>query len=330
MPNWKQPYTMQWSLDMQHEITPTTTMDIGYYGSVGRHLIGVIDINEPRPGAAQAAGIVPPGTPITAATTQQLNFVRPYRGYDAINQFSPVFTSNYNSLQASLQKRFGGNSALSLNYTWSKALTTSWSDYTAVQNAYDLKAEYGPTQFDRTHVFTANYIYYIPAFKSQQGFVGHTLGGWELSGILYFNSGLPLTVTGGPAIDPAGLGLLDPNSFAGRRPNMIADPNVGAPHELTQWFNTAAFVGPNPAIPVPGNAPRGAVRGPGTSRWDASLFKNTKISERFNLQFRAEASNVLNHTNWNTIRTTLQSSTFGRVLTARDPRILQLGLKLEF
>ncbi|HET8667334.1 MAG TPA: carboxypeptidase regulatory-like domain-containing protein, partial [Terriglobales bacterium] len=160
MANWKQPYTMQWSFDIQHEITPTTTMDVGYYGSVGRHLIGVIDINEPRPGAAQAAGIVPPGTPITSSETQQLNLVRPFRGYDAINQFSPVFTSNYNSLQAALQKRFGGNSAVSLNYTWSKSLTTSWSDYTAVQNAYDLKAEYGPAQFDRTHVFTANYIYY--------------------------------------------------------------------------------------------------------------------------------------------------------------------------
>ena len=81
----------------------------------------------------------------------------------------------------------------------------------------------------------------------------------------------------------------------------------------------------------PGDAPRGAVRGPGLQRWDLSLFKNTKIRERLNLQFRAEATNVFNHTNFDRIRTTFSSpGSFGRVRSVRDPRILQLGLKLNF
>jgi hypothetical protein len=95
--------------------------------------------------------------------------------------------------------------------------------------------------------------------------------------------------------------LLDPNSFAGRRPNQVSNPNSGAPHTFKQWFNTTAFVGPPRAAGPPGNAPRGSVRGPGLQRWDLSLFKNTKIREGMSLQFRAEAFNIFNHTNFDGI-----------------------------
>jgi hypothetical protein len=244
--------------------------------------------------------------------------------------FAPIFTSNYHSLQAQVQRRFTDNSQITLNYTWSKALTNAQSDFRTAQNTYDLAAEYGRAQFDRTHVFTGTYVYYLPFMKSQQGFLGHVVGGWELSGIVYVNSGLPLTVTGGRSIDPAGLGVLDPLSFAGRRPDQIGDPNQGAPHTFDQWFNTAAYLDIPDGEVRAGTSRRGAIQGPGVVRWDASIFKNTKFTERVNLQFRAEAFNVLNHTNLDTIRLTLQSGTFGRVLTTRDPRILQMGLKLEF
>lgn len=112
--------------------------------------------------------------------------------------------------------------------------------------------------------------------------------------------------------------------------DQIGDPNSGAPHTLLQWFNKAAYANIPDGEVRAGTSHRGAINGPGVFRWDASLLKNTKISERVNLQFRAEASNVLNHTNYDTIRTTLQSGSFGQVRSTRDPRILQLGLKLEF
>ena len=137
-------------------------------------------------------------------------------------------------------------------------------------------------------------------------------------------------MTGGRAIDPAGLGVLDANSFAGRRPNEISNPNVGALHSFAQWFNTAAFVNPPNAAGPPGNARRGAIRGPGLQRWDISLFKNTKIREHTSLQFRAEAFNIFNHTNFDGIRLTRQSGSFGRVISTRDTRITQLALKLYF
>ena len=325
--DWSQPYVQEWSLDVQREVWRKWFFDIGYFGNKGTHLVGVIDINEPLPLAYVAAGIP---APITASRTPRLNFVRPFRGYDAINAFSSRFDSNYHSLQATAQKRFTGNSLILLNYTYSHAITNAQNDFRTPQNTYDLNAERGETQFDRRHVFNLSYVYELPFYRNQEGAVGHLLGGWEFVGIIYAYAGLPLTVTGGARRDPAGLGLLDPNSFAGRRPNQVADPNAGAPHTFDQWFNTSAYVNvPNAAGP-PGNSRRGAVRGPGAQRWDISLFKNTHIGERMNAQFRAEAFNIVNHTNFDGVRTTRQSGTFGRITSTRDPRIMQLALKFYF
>jgi hypothetical protein len=169
----------------------------------------------------------------------------------------------------------------------------------------------------------------MPWLKNQQGFVGHTFGGWELSGIVTYNSGLPLTVTG-ISSDPAGLGLLDPNTNAAARPDQIADANKGAPHTAAQWFNTAAFVDVDPANLRPGNARPGSIKGPGIQRYDLSLFKNMKLTEAVGMQFRLESFNIFNHTNFQDIDTNLFSGTFGQVVGTHNPRIVQLGLKLNF
>jgi len=326
--DWKQPYVQEWSLDVQRELFHNLTFEVGYFGNKGTHLVGYIDINQPQPGAYLAAGIAP--NPITSGTTVLLNSVRPFLGYDAINTFSSRFDSNYHALQATVQKRFSSNSTISANYTWSHGITDAQSDFTTPQNSYDLAAEKGPSALDRRQVFTASYVYEIPFLKDQQGFAGHVLGGWELSGIVSAYTGLPLTVTNGRAVDPAGLGLLDPASNAGRRPNMVSNPNSGAPHTFQEWFNTAAFENPGPGQVTPGDAPRGAVRGPGAQRWDVSLFKNTHIGEHLNAQFRFETFNVFNHTNFYGVTTSFSSGTFGKITSTRDPRILQLGLKLNF
>jgi hypothetical protein len=326
VPNWKQPYSMMWSLDVQRQITKSTIFDVGYYGNVGRHLIGVIDVNEAPPGAFLTIGLTSPvgsGTP-----TRRLNAVRPYKGFDAINLFSPVFTSNYNALQTQLQKQLTGNSTVVVNYTWSHALGTATSDFRAPQNSYNIRGEYGDLDYDRRHVFTASYVYTLPMFRTQQGFTGHVLGGWELAGLFYANSGSHLTASA--SLDPAGLGVRDGSSFAGGRPDIVGDPQTGAPHTIAKWFNTAAFAQVPAGQIRPGNEPRGTIVGPGYFRWDASLYKNTKISERVNLQFRAEALNVLNHTNFNNPNVTSTSALFGTISSARDPRNMQLALKLLF
>jgi hypothetical protein len=321
--------------------------------SKGTHLVGVIDINQAAPGAAVAAGIVLPGQilgcpfdPVTqvnqigscstSTAARTLNRIRPFKGYGTIGQISPRFYSNYNSLQLSAQKRFTGNSAANFYYTWSHSLTDNQSDRsTGIQNSSCPVCDYGRSTLDRRHVFTANYVYDLPWQRSQQGFTGHLLGGYEFSGILTINSGLPFTVfTARGQGDPAAVGVNTsgaPNNgaVATPRPNQIGNPNNG-PKTFDQFFNIAAFA-PVTVAGASGNERRGAVNGPGLWRYDMALLKNTRIRESLNLQFRAEAFNLFNHTNFQTVGTTLTTtSTFGHVTAVRDPRILQLALKLAF
>jgi hypothetical protein len=148
-----------------------------------------------------------------------------------------------------------------------------------------------------------------------------------VSGIISANAGLPLTVT--TSADPAGLGLRNPSSSAGARPDLIGDPN-NASHTRTQWFNTAAFAQVPAGQFRPGNSPRGVVRGPGFQRWDLSLSKIFAMTESMNFQLRGDFINAWNHTNWDTVSTATTSATFGQVTAARDPRVIQISLKFNF
>jgi hypothetical protein len=324
------PYLQTWELDVQHEIASDLIGSIGYSGHKGTHLLGGLNINQPLPGAYVSALPQLSGSFITAETTPLLNAIRPYRGYGAINAIETIFNSNYNALQASLRKRFRDEGLINVSYTFGKALTDAQTDRsTAPQNTYDIAAEYGPSQLDRKHVLTANFLYSLPWYQSQLGVAGHLFGGWELSGILIFNSGLPLTVTS-TRFDPAGLGLLDGNSLAVPRPDAIDDPNASAPHQVDRWFDVSAFAEVPSGHYRPGNARRGSVHGPGYSRVDLAILKNTRLTEQLRLQFRAETFNVLNHTNFDAVNTAFGTSSFGRVTSTRDPRLIQLGLKVSF
>ena len=347
-PRWKTPYSQQWNLDVQQQLGRDWLLDVGYVGNKGTHLVGVIDINQVAPGAALAAGIVLPGQILgcnatnsnlgscgTTAPARLLNSIRPFVGYGSIGQISPRFISNYNALQTSLQKRLSGNSIINVDYTFSHALTTNQSDRsTGIQNSSCIRCDYGRATLDRAHVFTANYVYSLPWYRSQEGFAGHALGGYEVSGIITVNSGLPLTVLAQRNRgDPAAIGLNSsgaPNngSPASPRPNQVGNPNSG-PKSWDEFFDTSAFQDVSVAG-ASGNERRGAVNGPGLWRYDMALMKNTRLTETLNLQFRAEAFNLFNHPNFSTIGTTLGLATYGKVTNTRDPRILQLALKLTF
>ena len=328
----KTPYSQQWSLDVQRQISPTLLLDVGYFGSNAAHLLGVIDINEVRPGAGYAAGLTinPATTGFNSTTEAKLNVLRPFVGYNAINTIESEFNSNYHSLQAAVQKRFQHDSLFNLYYTWSHNMTNNQSDRsTAPQNSYDIPAEYGPTQFDKRHILTMDLVYNLPWLMAQKGFAGRLLGGWGISGLISYSSGSPLTAfTFG--VDPAGLGFLGP-SAAGGRPNASGDPNLHATHNVNQFFDTSVFSKvPNGTI-LPGNSGRGTIIGPGFERWDAGFIKNIKLPrERTGLEFRCEMINIFNHTNFNALGTFNGSSLFGKVLTVHDPRIIQLGLKFNF
>ncbi len=319
------PYMQHWSFDIQHQLAKKTTLDVGYYGSKGTHLIGDIDINMLPPGAAIAAGIQKPGEILGDDTI--LNQIRPFRGYRSIQSRQTRFNSNYHSMQVYLQQRFTGGSQINVAYTWSKNITDNPADRVAApQDAYNIRGDRALARLDRRHILTLNYVYELPFFRQQRGFVGHALGGLEVSGITTLETGLPFTAFNFDE-DPGGTGVID-SLYASGRPDLIGDPNSG-PHTFEQWFNTAAFV-PNSGQNRPGNEGRSVIKGPGLKRFDLSLFKNIKFRESMSMQFRAEAFNIFNHTNFNTFGTNIFSSTFGRIASVHDARIIQFGLKLYF
>ncbi len=164
------------------------------------------------------------------------------------------------------------------------------------------------------------------------------MGGWQVSGIATYQTGLPFTATTS-SFDAAGLGN-SPARISGNRPTQVCNPNDGAPHTVEQWFNTACFL-ENPIDPrtdptaplisnVPGSAGRSVIEGPPTKRVDFTLAKNFGFTEHMRLQLRAEAFNIFNWTNPRTLSTNVTSSTYGQVTTFRDPRTLQLGAKFYF
>ncbi|MDP8982993.1 MAG: TonB-dependent receptor [Acidobacteriota bacterium] len=332
--DWKTPYTQQWSFDIERQFTPSTLLTVAYVGTKGTHLLGIADINTVPANLAYTSGLLSPTTVVTSANTTLLNLLRPYQGYNSINVIEPWFNSNYNSLQISGQKRFHDDSIVAFSYTWSKNLTDNQTDRSsAAQNFYNRKGgEYGLATLDRRHIFTANFVYNLPFFRAQKGFVGKALGGWEISGVTYFNTGAPNTVTTLAGTDPAALGILGP-SAASPRPDMVCDPNAGAPHTRFQWFNGKCFQNVDVAsgVHLPGNAGRGVVRGPGFERVDLGLFKNLTFKERYRFQIRGEATNAFNHANPNGFGSLgLGSGLFNTITSYRDPRIIQLGGKFYF
>ncbi len=353
--NFKTPYVQHWSLDLQHQFGGKTLVSAGYFGSKGTHLTGLLDLNLLPPGFAltrtcitntATAATAPCQSPgqlftsnaarTTAATLASseilLNEIRPFRGYGAVRYLATAFDSNYHSLQIQAQRRFSLTSQINLAYTWSRNMTDSQNEFLSVpQDSYNFRGEYSRAVFDRRHVLSVNYIYELPYHQNQTGAVGKLLGGWQISGITYYYTGIgfsPATSSN----DPAGLGLLG-SSPAGARPDFLCDPNVNAPHLVTQWFNTACFANPPAGVNRVGNAGRNTILGPPTTRFDATLSKSIRFSESKSVQLRWEVFNIFNHTNFTTfLSANVTSASYGQINTAttRDPRTMQLGAKFIF
>jgi hypothetical protein len=334
------PYSQQYSVDIQQQFTPSLTLDVGYVGSHDTHLLGYIDINSLPVGAAKAAGILPAGGFLNSTQTNTANQIREFKGYGEMTADNTMFSSNYNSLQIAVKKRFKGKSLIDGNYTWQRLLTNSPADRSgAPQDRFNIAQEYGRSILDRTDYASIDFVYELPFYHEQKGLVGRLVGGWEVSGIVALDSGLPIsvaasaggTINGVTFADVGGLGIIGA-SPAGLRPDQLFDSRQGTGLKTrTKWFNTAAFAAPNAALGIPGNAKRGTIIGPGFNREDLGIFRNFRIFDDVNFQLRGEAFNVLNHTNLGPPAVTATTpTTFGTITSAREARILQIGGKLSF
>jgi hypothetical protein len=331
-PTFKVPSYLDYNLSVQHEVMPNTVLEVGYVGTSGRHLLGDVDLNQP--------------TVATRLANPQVyeNAIAPFLGYGGITSRAPIYTSNYNSLQVSLNRRFSKGLTLGAAYTWSKLLTTNPYDRSlAAYNTYDLKQSYGPSVLNTPQMFVMSYVYDFPFYKSQAGFVGHVLGGWELSGITTIQSGqsqiinqnndpwqmvtIPTTTAYCSAppcpLYPGGLGM--GSSTISIRADQVG--SASGSKSVSKFFNTAAFTD---AIGHFGTSRPGALLGPGYQIWDMSLMKNINFGERASLQLRLETFNTFNHGSPSSIDTNVDDGSFGAVNGWHDPRNLQIGAKIRF
>jgi outer membrane receptor protein involved in Fe transport len=325
----KSPQTLQYNLGIQREIMSNLFVEAAYVGSSGHNLLRQVNINAPLPRFARNGGVL------------ARNFYRPFVGYANINERRTDADSNYNSAQFTLNKRFSHGLQFGAVYTFSKNITDSSTDRSdTIQDNLNPERERAISSFDRTHVFTANFFYELPFGKNQMwnlGSVGNAiLGGFQFAGVYTRQSGTPFTITqttgtyirNGVSIAT----LSDPLDTAITvRPNLTCDPNLGRGDRTpTRWFNTNCFDPVFANSTAYGNAGRNIVRGPGINNFDLSLYRSFRFTESMNIQLRAEAFNLFNTVNYNNPVASLGSSNFGAITSARDPRIIQFGIKFNF
>ena len=312
-PNFRTGYSQLYNITLQREIAPSTSLEVGYVGSQGRKLpYGVGDIN------------------LDSRITDVLGHIQA--------QYS-IGNSNYNSLQVKLTKRYSNYMSFLVAYTYGRSLDNGPAPFNlgrnhdAPQDAFNIAAEYGLSSNDITHNVVGSFIYNLPFGKGRKflsnanTFERLLLGGWQLNGITELHTGLPYNI-----IDNG-----NDQNHVGLRPDLVGDPKIDNPTygRLGQYFDPTAFKKPTctaPATVCPGDLGRNAFKGPGFINLDTSLFKDFAITERYTLQFRFEAFNVLNHPSFANPNSDLHdSATFGRVTgTSSGARQLQFALKLKF
>lgn len=303
----KVPRIMNWSLGIQHKLDSETTLDVAFVGSSAANLSRTLNINQLQAGTMQKN----PGI--------NANALRPYPGYASINWYVTGSNSIYNSLQLQVKRQIKGGGLLNFSYTWARAITDASAYNENPMDSYNFKAERGLATYHRAHVAVISYIYPLPFWRTGAEWYKHVLGGWQISGVTTFNTGLPQNLSINP--DQAGIGQ------TAQRPNVVGDWQQGGGKRL-QWFNTSAFA--LPAAGTFGNLGRNVIIGPGTNNWDAALMKNFSIKERVNFQFRAEFYDAPNHLSWWSVGTTLGTSNFGQITGATDPRTMQFGIRMGF
>ncbi|MBA3711502.1 MAG: TonB-dependent receptor [Pyrinomonadaceae bacterium] len=317
------PYMQHWNANVQQQLGRNRVLEVAYVGSKGTKLLSARDINQPPP------SVLPPGLPFVP---------RPVPQFDDINILESRASSSYHSLQARFEQRLDFGLGLLGSYTWAKSIDDASSFFTSAgdpnfpQNSYDLRAERARSNFDVRHRLSVSFAYDLPfgegrAYLSDRGWLSTVLSGWQSFGIVTLQTGRPFTVALLSEIDNSGTGRSSLGFGANDRPNAVADPRVSS-RTPEQWFNASAFAFAPPG--TFGNAGRNTFDGPGYQNINASLVKNTILSERFNLQLRAEVFNLFNHPNFNMPDNFLGSPTFGRIISARDPRHIQFGAKLLF
>ena len=320
-----------YSLGIQHQLAANTVLDVSYVGNTARHLIQSVDINTLRPGVRFEPSSIDPTTGRALPDV----FLRPISGYGGIGHTESSGTSNYNSLQVQVNRRFQKGLQIGGSYTWSKAMDLTSSDGGGLPYYLNQRSRlYGKAQFDETHIFVANYLWDLPKASQKWNnlFSRVVLDNWQLSGITTYASGLPQGINFSTTDNADITGGGD----AGRV-NMRANPILSrGQRSVDKWFNTDAF--DRPGRGDFGNAPKDVFRGPGTSNWDISVIRKFPVTEQRYFQFRTEFYNAWNHTQFQFVDNNARfdpagrqvNGQFGQVIANRPPRVIQFAVAFYF
>jgi Carboxypeptidase regulatory-like domain len=353
-PDAKMPTLISYSLRLEQELTPNTSLTVGYVGSHGYHQLIGIDGNTPFPTICPAApcpGAYPANfpAPLAGSTIPAGSFYIPVGTPKANPTIANTWTwfskgnANYNALQVDANHRFSNDLALRGVYTWSKALdngdslnmTTAGNGPALASNPYNLNADYGRATYDVRNIGVISAIYLLPfghgkAFAHDlHGFADAAISGWSVNSIATIQSGFPMTPQ--LSYNPSNNGDTRNPVRPFVNPNFHGKVILGNPE---QWFDPNAFLAPPANSGFFGNLGRNTLTGPGLGTWDFSTLKDTRIHERLSVQFRAEIFNLLNRANFNTpnlivFTPTGVSGTAGAITsTSTTSRQVQFALKL--
>ncbi|HSB17203.1 MAG TPA: TonB-dependent receptor [Bryobacteraceae bacterium] len=344
-PHFATPYAQHWSLQVQYQAAKDWLVDVGYAGSNGVKLLNRRDINPgvPRPGAS--AGNLDLRRVYNTSHPEKVEFGgMPFA--DITNQNTDA-NSNYSSFQAGVTKRFVGGFAMTHAYTWAHSIDNKSGLRGSLARSDSAAADRGNSEMDVRHRYVATYEYEFPWMAAQSGMLGRIAGGWGVSGVTTFQTGLAFDIT--EATDRCLCGS------GGQRPDYIAgtvtfyDPrSVSAvPGRANSWFDGTgggtATAATNPFFRRVGSAAtyaagagrfgnfgRNVLHGPGINNWDFAAFKRVRIREGHQVNFRAEFFNLFNHAQFEIPNGSIASVNFGRVTTTREPRIVQFALRYSF
>jgi hypothetical protein len=315
------PYVQNWSLSVEHEVFKNTKVEAYYAGSKGTHLNTRMTSNQPYD--------YDPSNP----SPPQARLPFPNFGL-IVEEFWSAY-SNYNSLNLKVESNLP-NLSLVAAYTYAKSMDDKSAaasiggdaaGWAGPMDAHRPQLDYSVSSFDVPQRFVASFNYKLPIGRGQRvlnrsnAAIDAFVGGWQLNGIVSFQSGFPFTVSA-PDLD-------NYNDAYGQRANLVGKPYPQGFHRTAaQWFNTAAFA--QPGLGLYGTSPRNVLRGQGVNNLDASLFKNTHLGEHLALELRLEAFNALNRSQFAFPDSNVADSTFGVVRSAAPGRIVQLGGKLRW
>jgi hypothetical protein len=320
----KLPKAYNWNVTYQRQIGFETTVEVGYVGATGNHLARERDLNQLARGTTFR--------PENAGAN--VNFLRPYKGFAFIPMLEHAGRSEYQGLQLEVNRRFKSGFSYGFAYTYSKSMDHASGPRDRLYDSHNDFNVWGKSGFDTRHVAVINAIWDLPFFRTGSGFSKAVLGGWQINGVVQFQSGTPFTV--GTAEDIYGIGSTNfvPWNLSANTTELPKKFSLGT-GDQNFYFNPRPGGQPwatRPANGTYGNQNRNSIQfnNVGFQNWNAAVFKKFNITERHNVQFRAEFFNLPNHPNWNGFNTNPLSADFGKVTGKGSERNIQLTLRYGF